>query len=64
MLRYKDNFGVERGIEISQSMDGKWINWALYTPKKNTSGSTQQIPVEHKDELLKMINNIKESTNV
>ena len=48
--------GNKRGVDISLSYCGKYMNLTLYAAK-NTNGSTVQLPVELKQELIQLINN-------
>ena len=59
MIKFSDSMGNKRGIDISLSHCGKYMNLTLYAAK-NTNGSTVQIGIEHKEELINLINNIEE----
>jgi hypothetical protein len=59
MIPFTDSMGNKRGIDISLSYCGKYLNLTLYAAK-NTNGSTVQIAIEHKEELINLINNLGE----
>jgi len=54
MIKFSDSMGNKRGIDISLSCCGKYMNLTLYAAK-NTNGSTVQIGIEHKEELITLI---------
>ena len=56
MIPFTDSMGNKRGIDISLSHCKKYLNLTLYAAK-NTNGSTVQIGLEHKQELINLINN-------
>ena len=51
MINFLDSLGYERAVEFSLSHCGHYINLTLFA-KKNTNGSTVQIPIELVDELI------------
>lgn len=57
MIKYEDSLGIERAIEFSLSFDRKYINLTLWTAK-NSNGSTIQIPLTLKQELINNLEKI------
>ena len=54
MIKFSDSMGNKRGIDVSLSYCGKYMNLTLYAAK-NTNGSTVQLPLEIKEELITLI---------
>lgn len=58
MIKFTDSMGHERGVEFSLSFKPEYANLTLFA-KKNTNGSTIQIPrdklEEIRDNLTKLI---------
>ena len=54
MIPFTDSMGNKRGIDISLSHCKKYLNLTLYAAR-NTNGSTIQIPLELKEELITLI---------
>lgn len=52
MAEYIDRFDQHRCIEFSKSYKDGWYKLTIYTPKKNTSGMTLELPIEAMQELV------------
>lgn len=56
MIKYKDSFNLERGIEFSLSYCAKYINMTTYVKER---GSTIQISLDKLDELIDNLTKLK-----
>lgn len=63
MIQFKDNFGIERGIDFNLSFCGKFVNLTLYAPSKRSFGSALQLPKAAFSELVGQVIKLQQEIN-
>lgn len=63
MIQFKDNFGIERGIDFNLSFCGKFVNLTLYAPSKGSFGSALQLPKAAFSELVGQVIKLQQEIN-
>lgn len=59
MIVFNDKMGIKRALEFSLSYCGNYINETHFTERRE-GGNTIQIPIHHIDEIIEMLNKLKE----